>query len=115
LFGVVINIGLISTKLYLGAPLYPQKAKSSILTYFLFQGILGLPLRSWLTPSYRSIFLYFQGLGMQKDLIDDCFSSTKSLFSLAYSLIFRLLFFAFSRSLEVPWDKEKKFDLVMVL
>ena len=47
--------------LYLGNPLYPQKAKSFILTYFLFQGFLGLPSRSWLTLSYLSIFLYFQG------------------------------------------------------
>ena len=47
--------------IYSGNPLYPQKAKSFILAHFLFQGILGLPSRSWLALSYLSIFLYFQG------------------------------------------------------
>ena len=52
--------------IYSGNPLYPQKAKSFILTYFLFQGILGLPSRSWLALSffflisrYSSIFKAF--------------------------------------------------------
>lgn len=43
-------------------PLYPQKAKSFILTYFLFQGILGLPSRSWLTLSFFSLISRYSSI-----------------------------------------------------
>lgn len=48
--------------LYSGNPLYPQKAKSFILTYFLFQGILGLPSRSWLTLSFFSLISRYSSI-----------------------------------------------------
>ena len=63
-----VNRTLNDFELYSGNPLYPQKAKSFILIYFLFQGILGLPSRflvcSLFLLSYLSIFLYFQGFLM---------------------------------------------------
>ena len=48
--------------LYSGKPLYPQKAKSFILTHFLFQGILGLPSRSWLTLSFFSLISRYSSI-----------------------------------------------------
>jgi len=48
--------------IYSGNPLYPQKAKSFILTYFLFQGILGLPSRSWLTLSFFSLISRYSSI-----------------------------------------------------
>lgn len=48
--------------IYSGNPLYPQKAKSFILTYFLFQGILGLPSRSWLTLSFFSLISQYSSI-----------------------------------------------------
>lgn len=50
------------TNLYSGNPLYPQKAKSFILTYFIFQGILGLPSRSWLTLSFFSLISRYSSI-----------------------------------------------------
>ena len=49
-----------SISIYIQIPLYPQMSKFFIFTHSLFQGILGLPSRSRLTPSHLSIFLYFQ-------------------------------------------------------
>ena len=48
--------------IYSGNPLYPQKAKSFILTYFLFQGILGLPSRSWLTLYFFSLISRYSSI-----------------------------------------------------
>lgn len=48
--------------LYSGNPLYPQKVKSFILTYFLFQGILGLPSRSWLTLYFFSLISRYSSI-----------------------------------------------------
>ena len=48
--------------IYSGNPLYPQKAKSFILTYFLFQGILGLPSRSWLTLAFFSLISRYSSI-----------------------------------------------------
>ena len=84
--------------IYSGNPLYPQKAKSFILTYFLFQGILGLPSRSWLTLSFFSLssllsldIPLFSRLSpwfqvKEKDLISTVFPLYKVfIFSLFYS------------------------------
>lgn len=48
--------------IYSGNPLYPQKTKSFILTYFLFQGILGLPSSSWLTLSFFSLISRYSSI-----------------------------------------------------
>ena len=75
--------------IYSGNPLYPQKAKSFILTYFLFQGILGLPSRSWLALYFFSLISRYSSIfklspwfyTKEKDLIERFFRSTRSLFS----------------------------------
>ena len=54
--------GFATQLLYSGNPLYPQKTKSFILTYFLFQGILGLPSRSWLTLSFFSLISRYSSI-----------------------------------------------------
>ena len=57
-----VNRTLNDFELYSGNPLYPQKAKSFILIYFLFQGILGLPSRSWLTLSFFSLISRYSSI-----------------------------------------------------
>lgn len=84
-------------RLYSGNPLYPQKAKFFILTYLLFQGIIGLPSRSWLSllsldiPIFSRLSPWLDT--KEKDLIERFFRSTRSLFSryFIHSLCYRFL------------------------
>ena len=93
-----------SSVLYSGNPLYPQKAKSFILTYFLFQGILELPSRSWLA-------LYFFSLISRYSSIFKAFSMVSCKRKRPHRTVFPLykvfgfsLFYSFPRlKIFAPW------------
>lgn len=93
----LVNTGFVRQNLYSGNPLYPQKAKSFILTYFLFQGILGLPSRSWLTLSFFSLISRYSSIFKAFSMVLSKRKRPHRTFFPLYKVLIFSLFYSFPR------------------
>ena len=83
--------------IYSGNPLYPQKAKSFILTHLLFQGILGLPSRSWLTLSFFSLISRYSSIFKAFSMVLSKRKRPHRTFFPLYKVFIFSLFYSFPR------------------